>query len=81
MSEEWKQSIMEGPGDDQPPLLSSAAARRLGPRPPIDRTPRPATKRGPATGPGSMARPQQPRRQKMMTPTPPIDKTAHLRKP
>jgi len=65
MSEEWKQSIMEGPGDDQPPLLSSAAARRLGPRPPIDRTPRPATKRGPATGPGSMARPQQPRRQLM----------------
>jgi len=54
MSEEWKQSIMEGPGG----MMMSAASKGRG-EVTVDKTPRPAAPRGPATGPGSMARPQQ----------------------
>jgi len=64
MSEEWKQSIMEASK-----LLTQ----------PTDKTARPTQQRqsGPATGPGSEARPQQTRRQLMTSPQKPqIDKTA-----
>jgi len=61
MSEEWKQSIMEGPGG----MMMSAASKTGRREVTVDKTPRPAAPRGPATGPGSMARPQQSRRQLM----------------
>jgi len=61
MSEEWKQSIMEGPGGMMMSAVSKSGRREVT----VDRTPRPAAPRGPATGPGSMARPQQSRRQLM----------------